>query len=59
VCRGPLGNNVRRFERWMTQKAIAAFEAAITTPASRIHEAEKRAKHVLQIELLTRQVRGG
>jgi SAM-dependent methyltransferase len=50
--------NDRRFAKWMTQDAIRIFEEAITTPGSRLHEAEKRTKHVLQIELLTRRLRG-
>jgi SAM-dependent methyltransferase len=50
--------NARRFEKWMTQDAIRIFEETVTTPGSRIHDAEKRTKHVLQIELLTRGLRG-
>lgn len=50
--------NERRFARWMSQEAIAAFESVFKTPASEFSDATQHTAHVLRIEKLTRSLRG-
>lgn len=50
--------NERRFSRWMSQEAIAAFEQEWKTPEARFRWASEHTAHVLRIEKLTRQLRG-
>ena len=50
--------NERRFSKWMSQEAIEAFEASIKTPEHAFNTAISYTNHVLQIEKLTRNIRG-
>ena len=50
--------NERRFSRWMTQDAIAAFEKPWKTPENEFRKGAGYTAHVLQIEQLTRAQRG-
>ncbi|MFM7427009.1 MAG: class I SAM-dependent methyltransferase [Elainella sp.] len=50
--------NERRFSKWMSQEAIEAFEQRIKTPTSDFDRAARHTAHVLQIEALTRPLRG-
>lgn len=50
--------NARRFSKWMTQEAIEIFERPYKTPANKFRTAAGYTAHVLQIEQLTRAVRG-
>ncbi len=50
--------NERRYTRWMTQEAIAAFEAKIITPQTVLRYGTTHAMHALRIERLTRTIRG-
>ena len=50
--------NERRFSRWMTQEAIAAFEARLKTPTYEFEQASHHVEHVLRIARLTRSIRG-
>jgi SAM-dependent methyltransferase len=50
--------NERRFSQWMTQAAIEAFEAPHKTAMSVFNKAVHHTRHVLQLELLTRGLRG-
>jgi SAM-dependent methyltransferase len=49
----------RRFERWMSQEAIQAFEAKLVPPSSPVHADSAYMAHALRIERLTRSARGG
>jgi 2-polyprenyl-3-methyl-5-hydroxy-6-metoxy-1,4-benzoquinol methylase len=49
--------NERRFSKWMSQDAIAAFEQVFKTPANAFRSATSYTAHVLQIEQLTRPLR--
>lgn len=51
--------NERRFARWMSQEAIEAFERPHKTPANTFRRAAEYTAHVLQLEQLTRGIRGG
>ena len=51
--------NERRFSRWMTQEAIAAFERSFDTPGRRFETTVAHAAHVVRIEEMTREVRLG
>lgn len=51
--------NERRFSHWMTQEAMAAFEKPFRTSERLFYKAAQHTKHVLQLELLTRDLRGG
>jgi len=44
--------------QWVTQQAIAAFEKSYNTPRNLFNKAEQHTKHVLQLEYLTRDLRG-
>lgn len=50
--------NERRFSQWMSQDAIAAFELKYKTPTHLFEKATRHTQHVLQLELLTRELRG-
>lgn len=50
--------NERRFSKWMSQEAIEAFEASSKTPEHAFNTATSYTNHVLQIEKLTRNIRG-
>lgn len=50
--------NERRFSKWMSQDAIEAFELRINTPDRKFNKGVQNAKHVLQLEYLTRSLRG-
>ncbi len=50
--------NERRFSKWMSQEAIETFEKAFKTPANEFRKAASYTEHVLQIEYLTRGLRG-
>lgn len=50
--------NERRFSRWMSQEAIESFEKPFKTPANEFLKAARYTAHVLQIEKLTRGIRG-
>lgn len=50
--------NERRFSEWMTQEAIAEFERPYKTPEKIFEKAAQHTKHVLQLEYLTRSLRG-
>ncbi|ALI03462.1 hypothetical protein AO353_21230 [Pseudomonas fluorescens] len=50
--------NERRFSKWMSQDAIEAFEKYSNTPADVFRKAAGYTAHVLQIEQLTRSLRG-
>ena len=50
--------NERRFSKWMSQEAIQAFEKNYKTPENLMRKAANHTKHVLQIEKLTRNIRG-
>lgn len=50
--------NDRRFSKWMSQEAIEAFESQRKSPASEISKGNSYTTHVLQIEKLTRSLRG-
>ena len=50
--------NERRFSQWMTQEAIAAFEQRLYTPERSFNKGVQYTKHVLQLEYLTRNLRG-
>ncbi|HEY8707517.1 MAG TPA: class I SAM-dependent methyltransferase [Burkholderiaceae bacterium] len=50
--------NERRFSKWMSQEAIEAFEKPFKTPANEFRKAAGFTAHVLQIEQLTRVLRG-
>ncbi|EXF92170.1 type 12 methyltransferase [Pseudomonas fluorescens HK44] len=50
--------NERRFSKWMSQDAIEAFEKHSKTPANVFRKAAGYTAHVLQIEQLTRSLRG-
>ena len=49
--------NEIRFTRWMTQAAIAEFEAKVDTPQRRLRKACDNAAHALRLERLTRTLR--
>lgn len=51
--------NERRFSRWMSQGAIAAFEQQYDTPEHRFETGADHASHVVRIEALTRRIRNG
>ena len=50
--------NERRFSKWMSQEAIEAFEKPFKTPANEFRKAASFTAHALQIEQLTRGIRG-
>jgi len=50
--------NERRLSKWMTQEAIEEFEARIKTPETEFNIAHAHVTHVLQLEKLTRSIRG-
>lgn len=50
--------NERRFSKWMSQEAISEFEKSFKTPADDFRKATEYTSHVLQIEQLTRTIRG-
>jgi 2-polyprenyl-3-methyl-5-hydroxy-6-metoxy-1,4-benzoquinol methylase len=50
--------NTRRFEKWMTADAIAEYERIRSTPRSALDRGIHFAKHALQLERLTRDIRG-
>lgn len=50
--------NERRFSKWMSQDAIEAFEKSSKTPENVFRTATDYTAHVLQIEQLTRSLRG-
>ena len=50
--------NERRFSKWMSQEAIEAFEKRFKTSANEFRKASSQTAHVLQIEQLTRKLRG-
>ena len=50
--------NERRFSQWMTQEAIAEFEAALKTPEILFNRGIQHTKHILRLEFLTRNLRG-
>jgi SAM-dependent methyltransferase len=50
--------NERRFSRWMSQKAIEAFEKVYMTPEHNFRTGTEYTAHVLRIEKLTRELRG-
>lgn len=50
--------NERRFSKWMSQEAIEAFEKPFKTPDHKFRKASSQTAHVLQIEQLTRGLRG-
>lgn len=50
--------NERRFSKWMSQEAIAAFEKKLITPARHFGRGANHVTHVLRIEALTRELRG-
>ncbi len=51
--------NERRFSKWMSQEAIEAFEKPLKTPDYMFRTAAGFTTHVMQIEKLTRNLRGG
>lgn len=50
--------NERRFARWMSQAAIAAFERQFITPHILFQRGAHLTRHVVQLEALTRPLRG-
>ncbi len=50
--------NERRFSKWMSQEAIEAFERRLNTPDRKFNKGVQNTKHVLQLEYLTRSLRG-
>lgn len=50
--------NERRFNQWMSQEAIAAFEKGLKTPARLFGHGINYVTHVLRIDELTRDIRG-
>lgn len=48
----------RKLSKWITQEAIEEFEARIKTPESEFNTAHANTTHVLQLEKLTRNIRG-
>ena len=50
--------NERRFSKWMSQEAIEAFEKRFKSSANTFRKAANFTAHVLQIEQLTRALRG-
>ena len=50
--------NERRFSKWMNQEAIEAFERRLNTPDRKFNKGVQNTKHVLQLEYLTRRLRG-
>ncbi|MBU1424381.1 MAG: class I SAM-dependent methyltransferase [Gammaproteobacteria bacterium] len=50
--------NERRFSQWMTQEAIDSFERSLNTPERLFNKGVQNTKHVLQLEKLTRELRG-
>jgi 2-polyprenyl-3-methyl-5-hydroxy-6-metoxy-1,4-benzoquinol methylase len=50
--------NERRFSKWMSQEAITLFEARVRTPTYEFERAGHFVEHILQIEQLTRTLRG-
>jgi SAM-dependent methyltransferase len=51
--------NERRFSQWMTRDAIEAFEQPEKTPERVFSQAAQHTKHVLRLESITRDLRGG
>lgn len=50
--------NERRFSKWMSQEAIEAFEKPFKTTANEFSKAASYTAHAMQIEQLTRVLRG-
>ena len=50
--------NERRFSKWMSQEAIAAFEAPRKSPERAVRKGKSLTAHALQIEKITRGIRG-
>lgn len=50
--------NERRFSKWMTQEAIESFERRLNTPERIFNKGIQNTKHILQLEYLTRNLRG-
>jgi 2-polyprenyl-3-methyl-5-hydroxy-6-metoxy-1,4-benzoquinol methylase len=51
--------NERRFERWMSQAAIAEFEHINGVPDATLGRAQAYVAHILRIEALTKTLRNG
>ncbi len=51
--------NDRRFARWMTQEAIAAYERTMHSTERVFEHAVQHVRHVLRLERLTRALRNG
>lgn len=51
--------NERRFSKWMSQEAIAAFAAGTRTPDNLLLQGRSYAGHILRLFKLTKEVRGG
>lgn len=50
--------NERRFSQWMTHESIAEFEGTYKTPDWLFRKGVENARHMLQMEYLTREIRG-
>lgn len=50
--------NERRFSQWMSQEAIEAFELKLKTPDKLLNKSIQHTKHILQLDSLTRKLRG-
>ncbi len=50
--------NERRFSQWMSQEAIESFERNLNTPERLFNKGIQNTKHILQLERLTRDLRG-